>query len=111
MPAFDIYCNTSHSEAFANTIAEAMLCEIPCVVTDVGDSSLIVQDHGGVIANGDVKAFANKVIQLCKLNENEREALGRSSRKSIVTRYAIERIRREYYQLYERSNGVDYTKS
>jgi len=37
MPGFDIYCSSSCSEGFPNTIGESMACGVPCVATDAGD--------------------------------------------------------------------------
>ena len=46
--ALDMLVSSSRSEAFPLTIAEAMACGLPCVVTDVGDSAQIVGETGRV---------------------------------------------------------------
>jgi len=84
---FDIASSSSFGEGFSNSIAEAMSCKLPCVVTNVGDSKIIVEKCGEIV-------LANSVDELYKaiesLIQKDLKNLGECSRKRIVENFSIE---------------------
>jgi len=96
MSALDIVVSSSAwGEGFPNVIGEAMASEVPCVVTDVGDSAYIVGKYGRVCSVGDDQCIANSILQLIE-NKQERETVGRQARKRIKEKYSIDKIKKEY---------------
>ena len=101
--ALDIFCSSSaYGEGFSNTIGEAMACGVPCVVTDVGDSALIVGATGSVVPPGDHSALAATIGRLIDLPPEERRGLGEACRARIVSEFGIDRL----VQLTEQALGL-----
>ena len=83
--ALDVAVSSSSGEGFSNTIAEAMACAVPCVVTDVGDSALIVGSSGEVVPPRSAEALCSG---LSKLLERTGSELRQRARDRIVERFA-----------------------
>jgi len=98
---FDIACSSSaFGEGFSNAIAEAMACGVPCVVTDVGDSSQIVGFTGKVVPPQDPNALADALCELIEAGPEARKELGEKARARIAERYDIDAMAAKYDQLY-----------
>jgi glycosyltransferase involved in cell wall biosynthesis len=93
--ALDVATSTSISEGFSNTVAEAMACGVSCVVTDVGDSAVIVGSSGLVVPVGDVDALQAAWAQLLDLPRERRCELARAARERIVNEYSLEALARK----------------
>ncbi|MGK7344557.1 MAG: glycosyltransferase family 4 protein [Candidatus Nitrospinota bacterium M3_3B_026] len=102
-PAFDLFALASRSEGFSNVTAEAMACGVPCAVTDVGDTALIVGDTGFVAPPGDAAALADVIGRALSLGADERAALGGRARERIAERFSPAVMVRRYEELYERA--------
>lgn len=99
--ALDIATSASaYGEALPLAVGEAMACGVPCVVTDVGDCSLLVGPTGKVVRSRDAAGLARAWGELIRLGEEGRHRLGEKARERIVERFSIERVAREYQNLY-----------
>ena len=90
--AFDIASSSSYGEGFSNAVAEAMACERPCVVTDVGDSARIVGDTGFVVPAKDAEALAQGWLRALDLTPASRQRLGVLARQRIEAEYSVTRM-------------------
>jgi glycosyltransferase involved in cell wall biosynthesis len=63
-PAFDVLVSASiYGEGFPNVVGEAMACGVPCVVTDVGDSAIVVGDQGEVVPTEDPDVLSAAILR------------------------------------------------
>lgn len=99
--ALDISTLSSVGEAFPNVVGEAMACEVPCVVTDVGDAAWIVGDTGIVVPPSHPTALAKGWAQLVEKSREERRLLGTHARKRIEETFDIARITDQYASVHK----------
>ena len=97
----DVAASASSSEAFPVVLGEAMACGIPCVVTDVGDSAMIVGKTGVVVSPGDAEALAGALQMLIAAGPETRRELGAEARRRVQQHFALPTIVERYQAIYE----------
>jgi len=103
MSALDLHILPSLGEAFPNVVAEAMACETPCIVTDVGDAAAIVNNTGWVVPPANSAALADK-LRVALRNMYVKEDWQQRSiacRKRIEENYSMQRMIRSYKDLWD----------
>lgn len=93
--------SSSFGEAFPLVVGEAMLTEVPCVVTDVGDSSSLVGDTGSVVPPVSPQALADAWLLLYEMDSVKRKDLGKAARRRIENNFELEKICKKYNDIYE----------
>jgi len=102
----DIATSSSCAEGFSNVIGEAMSCGVPCVVTDVGDSALLVGDTGRIVEPRNPKALCNGWEEIISMPTLHRRRCGEMARQRIIEHFSLDAILLRYDQLYhEVTNG------
>ena len=99
--ALDVATSSSrYGEALALALAEAMACEVPCVVTDVGDSGILVGETGIIVPPADAPALADGLDRMLSAGPEKRRELGKAARLRVQEGYSIQNIIRNYEDLY-----------
>jgi glycosyltransferase involved in cell wall biosynthesis len=100
MAATDVMVSSSWSETFPSVVGEAMACGVPCVVTDVGDSSWIVGSTGRVVPPRNPEAVGAAVRGVLALPPAERKQLGLAARQRVEREFSLGAVAHCYEDLY-----------
>ena len=101
MPAFDLFCLSSVSEAFPNVLGEAMATALPCIATDVGDCARLLDGNGILVPPGDASRIADAIRDLAATSLARRQEIGIAARERIVASYAMDATADAYANLYD----------
>lgn len=101
MRSFDIYVSCSRSEAFSNTILEAMACGRAVAGSRVGGTPELIGDEerGVLFEPGDAAGLAEKLAWLIE-NPACREALGARAAKFATEKLSVEIAARRMADIY-----------
>lgn len=104
MPAFyqsiDAFLMTSITEGFPNVLVEALASGLPCISTDVGDASYIVQELGNIVPPRDSDALAQAILKYLQLSADEKFALKQATWQRIEQHFSIETVSQQYMQVW-----------
>ena len=93
MAACDVTVLSSDSgEGFPNAVAESMACGVPCVVTDVGDASVIVAGYTETVAPRAAVNLAEAIKRPINQDQANISETAVAIRQSIIDRYSTTAI-------------------
>jgi len=100
MVSSDIFILPSRYECFPYTILEAMAIGLPCIVSNVGGNSELVDNGvtGYVVPTGDIQVLAKAVVDLAK-NKRLRMKFGENARIKINV-FSIESMIKKTAEVY-----------
>ncbi len=101
MSVLDIFCLSSKAEGFPNVVAEAMLMQIPCVVTDVGDAAIIVGETGTVVQPCNPQELAKALLDFHSMNPADLRKKGLAARSRITENFDINFVVKCYEEVYK----------
>ncbi len=85
----DLFVSSSLTEAFPQAVGEAMASAVPCVVTDVGDSRLLVGETGRVVPAANPLALSQACLDLLALPTSQRRVQGQAARQRIMDHFHL----------------------
>jgi glycosyltransferase involved in cell wall biosynthesis len=114
MRALDVFVLSScYGEGFSNVVTEAMASEVPCVVTDIGDSAILAGASGLVVPPHDPEALAAAINVLLAESPETRAERGRRGRETVKQHYGLQPATENYQRVWQsvRSSKVSRSQS
>ncbi len=101
MPFFDVFVLPSRAEAFGSVYAEAALCRLALIGTNVGGIAEQIEDgkNGLLVPVDDVDALADAIEKLI-VDPALRQALARAAQEKAKKSYSLNRVISQMKQLY-----------
>ncbi len=87
----DVFVSSSYTEGFSNVIAEAMLHQLPCVVTNAGDSAFLVGEAGIIVKRRCPQELANGINILLE-DKELRNFYARQARGRVIDNFTTEKM-------------------
>lgn len=105
LPLFDIFTLWSETEGLSCSIAEAMACGLPCVVSDVGgNSELVTQGETGyLVPPQDTAELASRLTALCQ-DVAQRWRLAKAARSTIEHQFSLAAMTKAYARMLDPAN-------
>jgi hypothetical protein len=78
-----------------------MLCEVPCIATNVGDVDFII---GGITATINLSSFDlfyNSIIDIGEQSKDARKLIGRKLKDRVNKNFLIEKVAISHQEIYE----------
>jgi glycosyltransferase involved in cell wall biosynthesis len=97
----NIYVATSHIENSPNSLCEAQILGIPCIATNAGGTSSLIEDgkEGIVIQDGDPFVMAGAIIEMAK-DDKKAITYGKNARKTALERHDPQKITQDLLNIY-----------
>ena len=96
----DLYVLHSNSEAFPNTLIQAMSCETLCISTNVGSVRDLLEDDF-IVPIGDSIILSNKIMRILSTRQDWKEKEKKKNREIVKAKYNIKKVVSEYERLFE----------
>jgi glycosyltransferase involved in cell wall biosynthesis/uncharacterized membrane protein YbhN (UPF0104 family) len=108
LAAADLLVSSSAwGEAFPNVIGEAMASGVPCIATDIGDSAQVIGGFGRLVPPSKPGELAAAILDMLRLESNERLKLGLGARERVRALYAIPAVTRRYLEIYRHAPSAE----
>ena len=110
----DVHILTSIGEAFPNVICEAMSNGIPCVSTNVGDVSDIIDDTGWIFETNNYLNLETILTSIYSEIKNRKiwDMRKKLCQARIQNNFGLDRMIQYYYQVWElKQNKIQINKS
>jgi glycosyltransferase involved in cell wall biosynthesis len=86
----DLFVLTSHYETFSIVLAEALICGVPVITTNVdGVAQQLAKNEGEVVAVGDMEGMAAKIMEMAEQLPKYKQSIDTSKYRDSYSQNAV----------------------
>ena len=102
LPAFTLFCLSSHMEGLGTSVLDAMAFGIPVVATNAGGIPEAVEDGvtGRIVPVRNASRLADALLELLE-DEARRKSMGIAGRHSFEQHFSVDRMVEKTIRVYE----------
>lgn len=99
----NLFILNSFTEGFSNALAEAMAAGIPCLATDVGAASDLIQEDetGWLVKPGDDQGLYFKIKFILSMDKERLADVGNNGRNAVKSKYALSQHVNQLLEVYQ----------
>ncbi|MEX2591329.1 MAG: glycosyltransferase [Anditalea sp.] len=99
----DAFVLPSFSEGFSIALVEAMVSELPCIVTKVGGPSEIIQEGktGFLIDPHRIDQLVQMMLKIFQMSDKQRSLIGARAKKEVEERFSVDRYIKGLLKVYD----------
>ena len=101
LAAMDVFCMPSRTEGFPIALGEAMTMGLPCVATDVGDTSLLAGGTVVLVPAQDEQALAGGLLGVISLPKAQRYQMGQRAKVRVIGEFSIDKALARFNAVYQ----------
>ena len=96
------FVSPAHSEALGRIIIEAMACQVPTIITNVGAAKELIKngETGFIVPPKDPKRLASKIQKIMLMPAKEKNQMVKKARKHIIDTFSQEIINHKILDFY-----------
>lgn len=100
----DLFVSTSYGEGLPYSVMEAMACQCPVILSDIGPHREIAQgaDFIPIIEPDDVQALAREIHKFSSMSAAERVKIGKRCRQWVAQYFSLSSMNQQYAELYQK---------
>ena len=107
LQSLDVFCLITNSEGFPTVVGEAMACGKMCIVSDAGDSRILLGDARQLVPRGGLDHLVTRLRWAVGLGKSGRATVGRQNRARIEKHFAEMRMMNRYHRLYQHVSAYE----
>ena len=98
--SLDVFVLPSLSEAFPNSLIEAMATGLTCIGTNVGECAIVLNKQNYIVPPSDVESLATCICNVIEMSDIERAAVGAANQQRVTNQFELRQMVKRFDELF-----------